>query len=239
MKTIFSLLALGLAVQALVAADSDAKAEIAGAARKLAGQPGYIWTSTPKVAGDGLPNYRPGPTEGRTEKGGFTHCKSSLNDTEYETAFKGDKAAIKREGDWQSADELEDNNAWIARRLKSFKAPAAEAEDLAGKAKELKKDKDGLCVGDLTEEGVKELFSRSARRSGSTVSGAKGSVKFWLKDGALAKYEFNLQGKITVGQDGGEIEINRTTTVEIKDVGKTKVELPEEARKKLISRTAE
>jgi hypothetical protein len=36
---------------------------------------------------------------------------------------------------------------------------------------------------------------------------------------------------MTVGQR--EIEINRTATTEIKDVGTTKIELPDEAKKKL------
>jgi hypothetical protein len=38
---------------------------------------------------------------------------------------------------------------------------------------------------------------------------------------------------MTVGQDATEIEINRTTTVEIKDVGTTTVTVPDEAKKKL------
>ena len=40
-------------------------------------------------------------------------------------------------------------------------------------------------------------------------------------------------GKLTVGEDKREVEINRTTTVEIKEVGTTKVKVPEEAKKKL------
>ena len=36
-----------------------------------------------------------------------------------------------------------------------------------------------------------------------------------------------------MGREDTEISINRTTTVEIKDVGKTKLTLPDEAKKKL------
>ena len=49
----------------------------------------------------------------------------------------------------------------------------------------------------------------------------------------LSKYQYKVQGKLTVGEDKREVEINRTTTVEIKDLGSTKVKLPEEAKKKL------
>ena len=63
------------------------------------------------------------------------------------------------------------------------------------------------------------------------VSGAKGSAKFWVKDGMLSKFEFNVQG--TVSFNGNDREVNRTTTIEIKDVGSTKVSVPEEAARKL------
>ena len=56
-------------------------------------------------------------------------------------------------------------------------------------------------------------------------------MKFWLKDGALSKYEFKVQGKADF--NGNEMDVDRTTTVEIKDVGATKVDVPEDAKKKL------
>ena len=56
-------------------------------------------------------------------------------------------------------------------------------------------------------------------------------MKFWLKDGLLTKYEFNVKG--TMSFNGNEFDNDRTTTVEIKNVGSTKVEVPEEAKKKL------
>ncbi len=56
-------------------------------------------------------------------------------------------------------------------------------------------------------------------------------MKFWLKEGVLSKYEVKVKG--TVSFNGNEFDNDRTTTVEIKDVGSTKVEVPAEARKKL------
>ena len=56
-------------------------------------------------------------------------------------------------------------------------------------------------------------------------------MKFWLKDGALSKYEFKLKG--TVDFNGTDVDVDRTTTVEIKDVGTTKISVPEAATKKL------
>ena len=60
---------------------------------------------------------------------------------------------------------------------------------------------------------------------------AKGSVKLWTKSGALQKYELKLQG--TMNFNGEDRPADRTTTVEFKDVGTTKLEAPEAARKKV------
>ena len=58
-------------------------------------------------------------------------------------------------------------------------------------------------------------------------------MKFWLKDGLLSKYEVKLSG--TISFNGEDRDVVRTTTVEIKDVGTAKLDIPEAARKKLSS----
>ena len=116
--------------------------------------------------------------------------------------------------------------------MKSLKDPVETAEELASKAGELKKDSDGVYSGDLTAEGAKELFGRLGRRAAEAKE-TKGSVKFWVKGSLLTKYEFNLKGKMTVGDDKREVDVSRTVTVEFKDVGSTKLTLPEAATKKL------
>jgi hypothetical protein len=158
----------------------------------------------------------------------------SFGDRTIFAASKGEKVAVKSEDVWESGEDVEGAGQFMVRRLRTFKAPAAEAADLADKAKTLKKA-EGMIGGDLTEEAVKELltFRRpNADSNRPAPKDAKGSVKFWVKDGELAKYEYTVQGKVT-GRDDQEIEVNRTTTVEIKDAGKTKLTLPEEAKKKL------
>lgn len=219
---------------ALSAYPADPKDEVNSAARRLGDKPNYSWTATPRFEG-GSASFRQGPTEGKTEKGGYTFYTVTFGDSPIEAAFKGTKSALKRQDTWESAEDLEGDNPFIARRLRTFKPAAGEAEDLAAKAKELKAGADGLYSGDLTEDGVKELFTRGGRsgQNGFQVSDAKGWVKFWVKDGLLTKYEFNVQAKLTVGQDQRALDVNRTTTVEIKDVGSTKVTVPDEARKKL------
>jgi hypothetical protein len=211
------------------------------AAKKLAEKENYSWKTSIENAGGGGGGGRGGrgggPTDGKTEKDGFTVLSMTRGENTIQSVLKGGKGAIKTQDGWKSlteAAEAEGQNAgrFIARGLQSFKAPAAEAEELVAKTKELKKDAD-VYSGDLTEEGAKMRLSFGGRGGGAApdISNAKGSVKFWVKDGVLSKYEFKVKG--TVSFNGNDREVDRTTTVEIKDIGSTKVEVPEDAKKKL------
>ena len=218
----------------LFAADTNAQAEVRGAIQQLASQPNYSWTATPKAEGN-APLIRQGPTIGEVEQNGFTYFRFTLEGNPVQVALKAEKSAIKTEAAWESAKELPEDRRWIVRRLEGFKAPAAEAEDLLRICRTVRSEKGGSFAGDLTPNGVKALLlSRSRDDFSARVSpGAKGSVKFWIKNGMLAKYEYSLQGKITLTDHQQEFAINRTITVEITKIGSTKIQIPEEAKKKL------
>ena len=85
----------------------------------------------------------------------------------------------------------------------------------------------------FTEEGAKKLMRFRRGGDGPQISGAKGSAKFWVKDGVLSKFEYKVKGSMNF--NGNDIDVDRTTTTEIKDVGTTKVSIPEGAQKKLSS----
>jgi len=229
---LFSSIALAITAR-LMAAESSAKDEVTNAAKKLGDAANYSWHTTVTVP-EGAP-FRPGPTDGKTEKDGFSHITLRFGENKTEAVLKGDKAAAtNQEGEWQSLSDLDNAEGparFLGAMLRNFKAPAAQATQLASFAKELKKEGD-VYSGDLTEEGAKTLLT-FRRRAGSeaSVTNPKGSVKFWVKDGELTKYEFNVKG--TVSFNGNDFDQDRTTMVEIKDVGKTKTEVPDGAKKKL------
>jgi hypothetical protein len=229
MKTTALFTGLVLVAGSLLAADP--KDEAAAAAKKLGDKPSYSWKTT-VVVPEGSP-FRPGPTDGQTEKDGVTHLKMSFGDNTTEAFIKGEKAAVTNpDGGWQSLAELSDAEGprrFLAMMIRNFKTPSVQAAELASGAKELKKDGDAYA-GDLNEETAKTLL-RFRRGGDATVSNAKGSVKFWLKDGGLSKYQFKVTG--TVSFNGNDRDVDRATTVEIKDVGTTKIEVPAEAKKKL------
>lgn len=227
------LLAVSLCAAPVFAADPDARSAVKAAAAALAAKANYSWTATTKMEG-GSQNFRIGPTEGKADKSGWSHTTGSFNDTKFESVYKDNNGALKRDDEWQTAEDLEgdERGAWMARRLKTFKAPAAEAEDLAGNVKELQKGDGGLYSGDMTEEGVKTLLTRSGRRGGNEPTGVKGTAQFWIKGGILSKFEYHVQGTFK-RDDGEDRKVDRTTTTEIKDVGTTTLSVPAEVKKKL------
>lgn len=217
----------------LIAADSSPKEDVVSAAKKLGDKANYSWRTTvvvPEGAG-----FRPGPTEGKTEKDGFIVVSSTFGENTTQTVLKGDKGAVTgQDGGWQSLAELEKEEGFGRFRAlfaRNLKTPAVQAADLVAGTKDLKKDGDAYA-SDLTEEGAKAQLRFGPRGGGAPEPGnAKGSVKFWLKDGLISKYEIKVTGTITF--NGEDRNVDRATTVEVKDVGTTKVIVPEEAKKKL------
>jgi len=239
-----NIVTVGLAA-AFVAAlgAAEPKDALKGAAKNLADKPNYSWTSTLRF--EGMDREFP-PTKGKAEKDGFIVLSQEVQDTTVEAVLKGDKGVVKTDEGWKTADELgppgppgEGGFArFIGRRLLETKPPAKEAADLSGKIPDLKAGEAGLYSGDLTEDAAKELlsFGRRARPGQEAPPGpknAKGAVKFWVKDGLLTKYEISLKGTIRFGPDQEERDVAWTRTIETKDVGTTKVEAPDEAKKKL------
>jgi len=224
MKTNLTLALSLLSVSSLLAA--DAKDDVLAAAKKLGAQANYSWKTTVVVPESA--QFKPGPTEGKTEKDGFTYVTLSFGDNITEVAIKGEKGVItNQDGDWKLASDLENaegRDRFLGRMVRNFKTPATQASDLVDAAKEIKKEGD-VYSGELTEEGAKKQF-----RFGQPQN-PKGSVKFWVKDGVLTKMEAKVEAKMEF--NGNEVDASRTTTTEIKAIGSTQVNVPEAAKKKL------
>ena len=226
----------------LMMANAAPKDDVLTAAKALGNQANYSWKSTVANAGGGG-GRGGGPGEGKSEKDGYTWVSMAQRGGTAEAVMKGDKSAAKtQDTGWQSLADLAkadaggggfNPNTFLVTTVQTFKTPAAQAADLAEKAKEIKKGDDAYS-GDLTDDGAKALLTLGRPTTGdnaTTAANAKGSVKFWIKDGQLTKYETHLTG--TISFNGNDREVDRTTTVEIQNVGATKVEVPDEAKKAL------
>jgi hypothetical protein len=215
-----------------VARAADPKEEVVAAAKKLGEQPNYSYKQTAEGG-----QFRNGPSEGRVDKDGTVFVSMSGRDNAMiEAVVKGDKGAMtNQDGEWQSLSEIEAQTEGFGRfragMIRNLKAPAKQAEELANDAKELKKDGDTIS-GDLTPEGAKKLMSFGGRGGPQfEIKNPTASVKFWVKDGMISKYQYHTKG--TVNFNNEDRDIDRTTTVEVNKIGETKVNIPEAAKKKL------
>jgi hypothetical protein len=225
------------------AADKD---DVLAAAKKLGDAANYTFTTT-QVGGRGGQT----PTETKVEKSGTaTFPVSAMGGDTYEVVMKGDAGAAKgADGAWKSKAELqkasEDAGGFspemiVVMRMNSFVAPAEQVKALIEKAQNVKKLDGGAYSADLAEASAKDqLVFKMPAGSGfpeMTVKDAKGTLKVWVKDGMVTKTEVHLTGTTSFGDQ--ENPTDRTTTNEIKDVGTTKVTVPEAAAKKLAEKPA-
>jgi hypothetical protein len=244
-RPLLAVAALALAAGWAPAAD-DPAALVKSAAGKLTEQGSYAWTTTTENLGGGG-QFQQGPRNGKIDKAGIIHMSWTFgqDQTPMEALIQGEKVAMKTQEGWQSAEEMQQQaqagggggrgGGFMARGMRNTKAPAVQAAELAGKATGWKKNDDGSHTATLPEEAVKEMVTFGGRGgqggAGPEISGAKGTVQFWLKDGALGKMTIHTEAKLKMGER--EFDVNRNTTTEIKNVGTTKVAVPDEAKKKL------
>jgi hypothetical protein len=78
----------------------------------------------------------------------------------------------------------------------------------------------------LTKDGAKAWAPTESR-----AVAQEGTVRVWVKDGVVVKYDVTLRLRGRLGD--AEVKGTSTRTVEVRDVGKTKVDPPPLARKAL------
>lgn len=233
--------------------------DLAAAAKKLSEAPNYSWTATTEMANSQFPAI---PMEGAAEKGGFTVTTRTFNGNVSQTVRKGTELVMQnREGEWVTMEEMRaqfgggqrgggggapgaapgstggqrggagGRGGFGGGMFGGGGNPAEVVTGLAAKIKDLK-TVDNVLVASASGEEAAALLTPTGGRGGP--GGPKYSSvtwKFWLKDGSLAKYSTHTVGTFSM-PNGDEREIDSTTTVEVKNVGTTKVEVPEAAKKK-------
>ena len=200
----------------------------------------YSWTTTVE-GGRGR-----GPSDGKTDKNGYTSFTISFQDGVYEVILQGEKAAIKMDNRWMSQAEVQkaadDAGGFspeliVIFRISAFKTPATQAKEVAETFTNLKHSNDTYSA-DLAEATAKDLllFRRPAGAGQDnvpqmTVKDAKGTLKIWVQSGAMTKMQVHLTGTRTFNDQ--DQPVDQTSTTEIKEVGTTKITVPDEAKKKL------
>jgi hypothetical protein len=238
--------ALLVALTAL-SAFADPKDDLQAAVKKVADSPSYSWSTTANTGFGG-----PQTTTGKTEKDGYSMVSLPGANGNTEAYLKGKAAVVKTDAGWQTVDEAitamtagggrgRGRGGFALFQLQDFQPPATAALDLIPKLENVKKTDTGF-TGDLTVDSAKTMMAFRGRGRGGAAAGGgappapeitnpKGTVKVDVKDGAVSKVEYHVTGNMSF--NGNAIDIDRTTTTEIKDVGSTKVTVPDDAKKKL------
>ena len=227
-----------IAVFAAVTVRADEKSEVQSAVKKLADSANYSWTTTVE-GGRGR-----GPSDGKTEKDGSTSFTINFQNDVFEVLMQGAKAAIKMGDHWMSKAEVQkaadDAGGFspeliVIFRIGAFKTPSAQAQQIAETFTNLQKTNDGYTA-DLADATAKELlmFRRPGAASQDnapqmTVKDAKGTLKIWVKEETMTKMAIHLTGTRTFNDQ--DQAVDQTLTTEIKDVGTTKITVPDDAQK--------
>jgi hypothetical protein len=249
MKRNAILAAAMFAASSLMAA--DVKDDVSNAVKALGDTGNYSWTQN---VDDPNNQFLAGTSEGKT-KDGMIYTSRDFNGNTFEILVKGTNGAMNRgQGDgWQTPEEMAANNGgggggggrggFMRGGFARFvRTPTTQVTDVLKDVQGLKQDGDAY-VGDLTDDGAKTLAQPFRGRRGGggggggnftppEVTDAKASVKFWIKDGKLSRFQTHVTGKST-DPDGNPVDIDRTTTVDIKDIGSTKIDVPADVVKKI------
>jgi len=104
---------------------------------------------------------------------------------------------------------------------------------IVGSYTEIHTDGD-VIAGTLSETGAKLLLVHPGQHQLTPLS-ASGTFRLWVQDGALVRYEVSLHGTLAVETPNArrEVVVNEKSVTEIKAIGTTKFEIPDEARRKL------
>lgn len=91
-----------------------------------------------------------------------------------------------------------------------------------------------VATGRLTDLGAQLLLVHDGQHEISPLR-AGGIFKLWLRSGHVVKYQVRLEGILSVEGPTGrrEIFVQQTTSTDIKNVGTTVFDVPDEARMKL------
>lgn len=89
-------------------------------------------------------------------------------------------------------------------------------------------------TGTLTEIAAQLLLVHDGQNEISPIR-ANGTFALWINGGIVTKYQVQIQGMLSVESRNGrrEISVQQTTVTQIKSVGTTAFDVPEEARIKL------
>jgi len=234
---------LALVAGAAVVAHADPKDDVTGAIGKLSAAPNYTYVVTRTFGQNSI------VTTVQTEKDGYTHSSTDLGGNTIESYAKGDKSVMKNmDGVWQTPEEIAAANGGGGRRGRGGfggpqVAPAVQLSGWADKLTNIAAGDGGVITAEVDADTAKTLAAAGGRgrRGGGggggappappVIKDAKATITFTIADGNIAKYDVHVTGTRTVNDE--DQPIDTTTSTEVKEVGTTKIDVPDEVKAKL------
>ena len=209
---------------------SDPPQVVKDAIQKLADSANFTWRAITRETSQSVTVIQ----DGQTQQDGSTLIRLNSGGSNIQIALKGGSSVLNVGGAWMTADEATDQRQ-AARFMSTVTSPALVAGRIASRLDNLRADGSEFVAqlsGGEVNNVISPLYSLDAIRiRGVSETGAKATIKFWITAGVLTKYQVHATGTMTRGGDATPVDL--TVTVDFRDIGTTKVSLPEQARKKL------
>ena len=236
---------------------ADDKEDLLAAAKKTSALKNYSFkgkTTFEPPALAGAP-VQESPFEGQVDLAEGTRI---LTDSQ-EIVRLGEKTAIRPRSGWQVIDEGRGPGGGpnpgrmtgalgLLAGLRPPRAPHEDMKDLGPKLDKVSKAEKREGVGgidcdvysfELTAEGARSAFPGGgmAGRPGAERGNAKfkGCGKAWVGGDGIVKLD--LASSLSTAFNGNEFEVTSFRSVSLFDLGKTRVEIPEEARKAIRAKS--
>jgi len=215
---------------------ADLPPPVVEAADRLQDGTSYSWSTKTELIGAPVDSTT---VYGKSGTNGFALLEIRREKVSYLVFKLGNQGMVKTASGWKAEAELAGlsgtalNTALIL--LKS-ESPTEEFSHLLKEVSGLKSEPDGSYSGQLPVGTVLRLFNSVPPPAGGSakmpeVRNPNGTLRIWLQNGFLHKYVLELNGNISLSFFSHEVQ--RVSTVEIKDVGTTQFEIPSEAKAKL------
>jgi hypothetical protein len=209
---------------------ADPPQMVADAVQKLSDTRNFSWRAITRETSQSLTVIE----DGQTQEDGSTLIRLNSGGSSVQIALKGSTSVLNAGGGWMTSDEATDQRQAV-RFMSTVTSPALVASRIASRLDNLRADGGEFVAqisGGEVNNVISPLYSLDALRiRGVNESGAKATVKFWITEGRLTKYQVHATG--TMSRGGTATPVDLTVTVDFRDIGKTKVSLPDQAKKKL------
>jgi hypothetical protein len=222
------------------AGGADAMSKLKGAIQKLNESTGYTWAySTTAGPGDRMVTV---PREGRLEAPGLMHLTTRARNAENESEFiiQNGKMVIRTKDGWKTSDELIRESGQGATATSSYvreaeksKPAGEEMAELLRNLENLREESGGWISGSIKAGFLDQQLRRGARNAATEISvvGASGTVRVLVRDGVVSQCVTRIQAKVAT-VDRQSI-VDRSTVIDFRNIGSTRIVVPDEARKKL------